>query len=149
MFFKIGTEAIHGRDHSHGRKLSQCTKAFPLHLQRHIFNKSTSSASPFPLTIRPAILFIQYVPSRHGVHFPHDSCLKKLTVLLTSQAMSTVSSNIMTEAEPSGDFSLSRQVSYARGVSSVKSFAITISEDAPADMTAFTALSSIIPPPYV
>ncbi len=35
---------------------------------------SMSSAVPLPASIRRSTCFIQNVPSRHGVHLPHDSC---------------------------------------------------------------------------
>ncbi len=34
---------------------------------------SMSSSVPLPASIRRRIWTIQYVPSRHGVHLPHDS----------------------------------------------------------------------------
>ena len=41
------------------------------------FNVSRSLSSPLPLRIRSRILVDQAVPSRHGVHCPHDSWAKK------------------------------------------------------------------------
>jgi hypothetical protein len=50
--------------------------------------------------MRSMMFDIQYVPSRQGVHLPQDSCLKKWTVLLTSQSIETVSSITITDADP-------------------------------------------------
>src|SRR5262249_8213988 len=42
---------------------------------------SRSSRRPCPARIRSRICNIQPVPSRHGVHCPHDSCEKKRAIL--------------------------------------------------------------------
>src|SRR5262249_24203378 len=45
---------------------------------------SRSSRRPWPCRSRSMIFSIQPVPSRHGVHWPHDSCEKKRQMLYTT-----------------------------------------------------------------
>ena len=40
----------------------------------HVFQQADIARLPLPLASRSVIFFIQSEPSRHGVHWPHDSC---------------------------------------------------------------------------
>ena len=51
--------------------------------------------------MRYSTFSIQPVPSRHGVHFPHDSCAKNLASRHATSSGSTESSNTITAPEPS------------------------------------------------
>ena len=50
--------------------------------------------------MRLSISSIQFVPSRHGVHWPQDSWAKNFASRATSCTMQVVSSITMTAAEP-------------------------------------------------
>ena len=62
---------------------------------------SRSSGRPRPCDIRYKIFSIHPVPSRHGVHFPHDSCAKNFASRQATSTGSTVSSYTMIAPEPS------------------------------------------------
>jgi hypothetical protein len=64
---------------------------------------STSLARPWPPRIRSRIVASQPVPSRQGVHLPHDSWAKKRTTRWQARTMSVVSSITMMAPEPSID----------------------------------------------
>ena len=51
--------------------------------------------------MRYSTFSIQPVPSRHGVHFPHDSCAKNFASRHATRIGSVVSSNTITAPEPS------------------------------------------------
>ena len=48
--------------------------ARPVMLSQMSRSFSTSSSVPWPCSSRSRMRTSQNVPSRHGVHFPHDSC---------------------------------------------------------------------------
>src|SRR5262249_35779206 len=48
--------------------------ARPSMLSQMSRSSSTSASLPVPRSSESSTWTIQYVPSRHGVHFPHDSC---------------------------------------------------------------------------
>ena len=53
--------------------------------------------------MRYSTFSIQPVPSRHGVHLPHDSCAKNFASRHATSSGSVVSSNTITAPEPSID----------------------------------------------
>src|SRR2546428_13377928 len=66
-------------------------------------SRSASSRRPSPLSMRSRIDSSQLVPSRHGVHWPHDSCAKNFASRHTASTMQTESSSTMMPADPSMD----------------------------------------------
>src|SRR5918999_872973 len=60
-----------------------------------------SSSRPSPASILSRSFSAHHVPSRHGVHFPHDSWLKKRVVMWAARTMHVVLSMKITEPEPS------------------------------------------------
>ena len=95
--------------------------------------------------MRRRIISSQVVPSRHGVHCPHDSCAKNLTTLSAAWTMQVWSSMTITAPEPSID-----------PAPAVASFVISRSKcsagtnhgaEAPPGIHALSSLSSRIPPP--
>src|SRR4029453_7566120 len=58
----------------------------------------TSEGRPWPSSMRRRIFSSQAVPSRHGVHLPHDSRAKKRTTRQAALTASVVSS--LTNMEP-------------------------------------------------
>src|SRR5579859_74646 len=60
----------------------------------------TSAAVAFLSQIASMRFSSQYVPSRHGVHLPQLSCLKKWITFRAAHTMSTVSSRRITDADP-------------------------------------------------
>src|SRR6056300_443910 len=64
-------------------------------------SKFISEVLPLPLAILSSIISSHVVPSRHGVHWPHDSCAKKLTMLFAALTRFVSSSIITTAPEPS------------------------------------------------
>ena len=60
-----------------------------------------SLGRPSPCSMRVSSSSIQLVPSRQGVHWPHDSWLKNLASRATERTMQVESSITITAAEPS------------------------------------------------
>src|SRR6516225_9002216 len=58
--------------HAHASPNAQMVR--PAMLSPMVFKVRGSSVTPPPFNIRSVIFFIQSEPSRHGVHWPHDSC---------------------------------------------------------------------------
>ena len=104
-----------------------------------------SSALPSPSSMRESTRWSQGVPSRHGVHWPHDSCEKNLARFVAASTMHVSSFITMIAADPSIDF-LAARPSKSSGQSSISS-AVSIAADAPPGMTAFTFRPSFIPRP--
>src|SRR5262249_44837447 len=65
--------------------------------------RSRSPGTPRPCSIRVRILCSQEVPSRHGVHLPHDSWRKNSSMSAAERTMHVSSSSTINEAEPSID----------------------------------------------
>ena len=63
-------------------------------------NRLISDVLPLPLSIRSSIDSIHVVPSLHGLHCPHDSWAKKLTMLLAALNIDVFSSIMITAPEP-------------------------------------------------
>src|SRR5690242_13969639 len=61
---------------------------------------SMSSSVPRPASNRSYTPTYQYVPSRHGVHLPHDSCLKNSDHFNTACTTQSSSSKIWTADVP-------------------------------------------------
>ena len=70
-------------------------------------NKSMSSARPCPSSMRFNTRSNHVVPSRHGVHLPHDSRAKNRTILQHAATMSVDWSITTMAPEPSIDPALS------------------------------------------
>src|ERR671916_857321 len=64
---------------------------------------STSAGRPWPSSMRRRIFSSHDVPSRHGVHLPHDSRAKKRTTRQAALTASVVSSITTMAPEPSID----------------------------------------------
>src|ERR1051326_6677522 len=58
--------------HAHASPKAQIVR--PAMLSPMVFSVCASSVTPPPFNMRSVIFFIQSDPSRHGVHWPHDSC---------------------------------------------------------------------------
>jgi hypothetical protein len=70
-------------------------------------SSSRSLGRPSPARIRYRICCSQVVPSRHGVHLPHDSWAKKRTIRAHAFTASVVWSMTTTAPEPSMEPALS------------------------------------------
>ena len=99
-------------------------------------SRSRSSRRPSPASMRRRILWSQGVPSRQGVHWPHDSCAKNFARFAAASTMQVSSFMTMIAAEPSMDFFAARP-SKSSGQSSISS-AVSIAAEAPPGMTALT-----------
>ena len=64
---------------------------------------STSAGRPWPSSMRRRIFSSHDVPSRHGVHLPHDSRAKNRTIRHAALTASVVSSMTTMAPEPSID----------------------------------------------
>ena len=64
-------------------------------------NRSRSLLVPSPRSILQSILYVQSVPSRQGVHWPHDSAAKNLQIFRATATISVFSSKIVGQAVPS------------------------------------------------
>ena len=72
-----------------------------LMLSHTSMSRSRSWGRPWPARMRLRIFSSQEVPSRHGVHFPHDSRAKNRTTLWQALTTSVVSSMTTMAPEPS------------------------------------------------
>src|SRR5512139_3823043 len=63
-------------------------------------SSSMSPSFPFPFVILVRILSICLMPSRHGVHLPHDSSFSKLRKYLATSTMQVLSSITIMPPEP-------------------------------------------------
>src|SRR3954469_917455 len=85
----------------------------------------------------------QYVPSRHGVHLPHDSCLKNSDHFLTARTTQSSSSKIWTAEVPFIEPALTT-VSKSSGRS--RCSVVSSGQDAPPGVQNLSSLPRLIPP---
>ncbi len=85
------------------------------------------------------------MPSRQGVHWPHDSCEKNFERFCAASTMQVSSFITMMAAEPSIE-PLAATPSKSSGQSSI-SAAVSMFAEAPPGMTAFTFRPPFIPRP--
>src|SRR3989338_11303876 len=71
--------------------------------------ESISSIFPLPCTIRSTNLNVHPLPSRHGEHWPQDSCAKNRSATYSAFTMHVVSSMTMTPADPASDPALASE----------------------------------------
>src|SRR5438067_11930856 len=64
-------------------------------------SRSRSAGAPRPASIRDRLLNSHDVPSRHGVHLPHDSWRKNSSISAAARTMHVSSSSTISDAEPS------------------------------------------------
>src|ERR1051326_4110770 len=64
-------------------------------------SSSRSPGTPRPASMRVRILNSHEVPSRHGVHLPHDSWRKKSSMSAAARTMHVSSSSTISDADPS------------------------------------------------
>src|SRR5919199_1743468 len=76
-------------------------RTLPLISEDNDRSRSRSAGTPRPCSIRDMTLNSQDVPSRHGVHLPHDSWRKNSSMTVAARTMQVSSSRTMSEAEPS------------------------------------------------
>src|SRR3989337_2940213 len=106
--------------------------------------RSRSPGLPSPYSILLRTLVSQGVPSRQGVHLPHDSWLKNLFMMYDILTMQVELSITMTAPEPSIE-PLAARESKSRAVS--MSFGVSIGALTPPGMKAFRGLPSLSMPP--
>ena len=106
---------------------------------------SRSWGRPWPDSMRRMIFSSQPLPSRQGVHCPHDSLWKKRTRRQAARTAQVVSSSTITEPEPIIDppspltLLSSREKSSRSGPNQ--------NDDAPPGTKAFSSRTSRTPPP--
>src|SRR5205814_1213531 len=66
-------------------------------------SRSRSAGAPRPASIRDRTLNSQDVPSRHGVHLPHDSWLKNSSISAAARTMHVSSSSTISDADPNSE----------------------------------------------
>ena len=106
-------------------------------------NRSISSGSPFPSTIRSSISSIRFVPSRHGTHLPQLSLWVKFMKNLATSTIQVFLS--MTTKPPDPIITLNFWTeSKSRGSSKCSS--VRHPPDGPPICTALNSLPSFSPP---
>src|SRR5205823_186844 len=98
-------------------------------------SRSRSSSRPAPSSMRYMTLSSQPAPSRHGVHWPHDSWWKKRVMRQAARTAQVVSSMTTIDPEPSMDPALPTS-SWSRGMSILSG--PNHGADAPPGMNAFS-----------
>src|SRR5437763_3638064 len=111
----------------------------PRMLSQMSSSSGRSSSRPCPASIRRTVFASQGVPSRQGIHFPHDSCAKNSLMLSWALRMQTSSGIMMKLADPK-DEPASRYPSYESEMSMFASVPGSMGADAPPGMYAFSFL---------
>src|ERR1017187_6610771 len=115
-----------------------------LSLSQTSINRLSSCSRPPPCSIRYMIRSNQPDPSRHGVHWPHDSRKKNLVMRQDARTAQVVSSMTTTEPEPSIEPAAPTS-SWPSGMSNC--FGPNQGAETPPGTNALSSRSSRTPPP--